>query len=295
MTWLLLVAALGIQPRALGAEKPQAPPVFEAAVEAVYIDVFVTVGNTPLRGLSVADFEVRDNGVPQQASLVPLDDVDLAAILVFDTSQSVRGPALRALKQAGHAFVEGLAPREKAALVTFGNEVLVRSPSSTDREGLRHALEGLEAAGTTRVFDALYVALERPWPGRPLIVLFTDGGDTSSWVQMKELLASARESNALVYALVPMSDTHEERPLREIAELTGGQLFALQGNNDLKAKLLDILAAMKSRYLLSYEPRGVSRTGRHEISVRVKGRGAKVRHRREYRVPAGVRPAHPAH
>jgi VWFA-related protein len=265
--------------------------VFEAAVEAVYIDVFVTVRNTPLRGLTVADFEVRDNGVRQQASLVPLDDVDLAGILVFDTSQSVRGPALAALKAAGRAFASGLAPRDQAALLTFGNEVRLRAPSSTDRERLRQALEGLQAGGTTRVHDALYVALERPWPGRPLIVLFTDGVDTSSWVQRKELLAAARESHALVYVLVPAQGLEEEAPLREVAEVTGGQLVALQDRNDLKATLLDILAAMKSRYLLSYEPRGVTRAGRHEISVRVKGRRADVRHRREYLVPAArVRP-----
>lgn len=101
----------------------------------------------------------------------------------------------------------------------------------------------------------------------------------------QDLLAAARESNAVVYVLVPVKD-RQERALRDIAELTGGQLFALHGRADLKETLLEILAAMKSRYLLSYEPRGVSRPGRHEIRVRVKDRRAKVRHRREYRVPA---------
>jgi VWFA-related protein len=261
----------------------QAPPVFESAVEAVYLDVFVTRRNAPVTGLRASDFQVRDNGVVQRASLVALDAVTVTAVLVLDSSESVRGRALDELKAASRSFVRALGPRDKAALVTFSHDVVLAADATTDREALGRAIDRLRGQGATALFDALYAALRRPWPDRPLVVVFTDGADTMSWLSARDVLEAARASNAVVYLV----GSTKPPQLDEVAEVTGGRFVALDKERDVEAALIGILEAMRTRYLLTYEPSGVARAGRHRLEVRVKG-GGEVRHRREY-VVAGAR------
>jgi hypothetical protein len=64
----------------------QEPPVFGAAVGLVEVDVFVASRDAPVMDLTAEDFEVRDNGVRQEARLVSLDTVGVTATLVIDTS-----------------------------------------------------------------------------------------------------------------------------------------------------------------------------------------------------------------
>ena len=311
---VVLMLALGQAPSALADQKP---PVFGASVTAVEVDVFVTNRDTPVTDLSAADFEVFDNGVRQEASLASLDTVGVTAVLAIDTSQSVRGATLAHLKDAARAFVLGLTDRDQAAVLAFSHELTLQSPATSDRAALERAIGQLSADGATAVFDALYVALERSWPGgRPMVVLYTDGADNLSWLDADTVLAAARESNALVYVVGPApvetvavdnalslhagagvpapkarpEDASVQR-LREIAELTGGRFWTVESPAFLKQRFLDILAAMKTRYLLKYEPQGVELAGRHRIKVRVKGRKVDVRHRLEYSAP--LRGSHP--
>ncbi len=58
-------------------------PRFTARVDVVRVDALVTAGGQPVRGLTAADFEVRDNGVPQQVNLVELPEIPINAILTL--------------------------------------------------------------------------------------------------------------------------------------------------------------------------------------------------------------------
>jgi VWFA-related protein len=291
------------------------PPVFASGVDAVYLDVFVTNRGEPITGLSASDFEVRDNGVLQQASLVELDTVGVTAVLILDTSESLVGPELAQLRAAGHALVDGLTDRDQAALITFSHEVVLQAPATRDRAVLRRALDRLQASGATAVRDALYLGLKLPWPaGRPMIVLFTDGEDNLSWLRAEEILTAARESDVLVNVVAakpagserapssgasfdrhsdqlhlssgsasPERDSDQLRLLRQVATTTGGSVWSATSSG-LKAAFENVLAAMRTRYVLSYEPRGVAPAGRHRLRVKVKGRRADVRARSEYTV-----------
>jgi VWFA-related protein len=281
----------------------RAPLVFGAEVEAVYLDVFVTSHGEPITGLSAADFEVRDNGVPQQVRLMNIETVGVTAVLIFDVSSSVSGEKLAQLRAAGHAFIEGLGERDQAALLTFSHEVVLHTPPTRDRGVLYAALDRLQAGGATAGRDALFLGLKLPWTGgRPLIVLFTDGGDTLSWLGSEAILTAAREWGGMVnvvasgepeqaHSLPPPSamSADEEgellRLLRQVAGITGGSLWIAR-SSDLKAAFEDLLAAMRTRYLLSYEPRGILRAGRHRLKVSVKGRRLDVRTRSEYSFPS---------
>jgi VWFA-related protein len=284
---------------ALASATDQRPLVFGSVAEAVYVDVFVTAHGLPVTGLAAADFEVRDNGVLQEARLVTLETVRLTPVLLFDTSGSLEGTNLDELRAAGHAFVDRLTPDEPAALITFSHEIVLRVPPTADRRLLHEALDRLRARGSTAVVDALYAALRLPWGGgRAAIVLFTDGDDNRSFLDEEAVMTAARESTAIVDVVaageadeaalatagplhVPTSESAYMKLLRQVAATTGGTLWPSTYAH-LERAFLQVLGSLNARYVLGYEPRGVARRGRHRLEVKVRGRRAQVQARTEY-------------
>ena len=172
-----LVAAL------LQAQERAKPLEFKTEVGAVYVDAFVTRGDRPLADLGASAFELLDNGVPQQLELLSAESRPLRAVLVFDTSSSMAGDRLLALRAASEAFLDGLRPADEAALVAFNEDVVWLSAPTPDKAKVRQALARLRAEGATSVYDALYAGITlSEGERRALIVLFTDGQDNTSWL-----------------------------------------------------------------------------------------------------------------
>jgi VWFA-related protein len=280
--------------------------VFRTGVEVVYVDVSVTRKDAPVLGLSADDFVVTDNGVRQRVTVVNRDSVPTTAVLVLDVSASVAGEKLARLRAAASAFLRGMNERDEAALVTFNQRIELRQAPTTRRSAVADALGRVEAQGNTSVIDALYLCLKRRWGGgRPLVVLFTDGRDTASWLENDAVLQAARESSALLHVVgteaaggkyegvsalggprvVPAAESGYMYLLQRAADLTGGAYWSASFGR-LEAVFLRVLEAANARYLLSYEPEGPPRTGRHRLKVSVKGGGVEVRARQEYVVRA---------
>ena len=137
--------------------------------------------------------------------------------------------------------------------------------------------------------DGAYVALTATLAqsGRSLVVVCTDGYDTSSWLQPAEVLESAKRSNAVVYA-VTAAQARRRSPLKDLADATGGHMLEVKSSADLRGAFQKILQDFRSRYILSYSPQGVSVEGFHRLDVRVKRRGLTVKARPGY---TGVAPA----
>jgi VWFA-related protein len=262
----------------------QAPLTFSAEVAAVYVDVFVTSRDRPVSGLRAGDFEITDDGVRQSPTLAQAETVPVASLLLFDTSGSVKGQRLRDLKAAGHAFADGLAPRDEAALLAFSDQLNLLARPNSARAPLHLALDRMAPGGATTLYDALYLGFKLPFgQGRPLIVLFTDGEDNLSWLGRDDVREASLQSNAVLYVVAAGApDAPEAAFLRETAEGTGGRFWNATGGGQLTERLLQVLQAMSTRYVLTYEPQGVGRGGRHQLKVTVKGRKVEVRHRREY-------------
>jgi VWFA-related protein len=182
--------ALAIALAATSPGRAQAPPIFRAQVEGVYVDVFVTRSGQPVPGLHAADFDLRDNRVPQQVELLSAESRPVLAVLVFDTSSSMDGERLVALRAAGEAFLDGLGPADQAALVSFSEQITWLAEPTPDKSVVRSALASLRARGATSVYDALFSAITLSDQSlRPLIVLFTDGEDNTSWLGEHQLRA----------------------------------------------------------------------------------------------------------
>jgi Ca-activated chloride channel family protein len=267
---------------ALPAARAQVP-TFSAKVEAVRVDVLVTEDGKPLRGLRAADFEVLDNGVPQTIDLVSFEQLPLNVVFTFDLSSSIVGERLDNLREASRAVLDGLRTGDQAALVMFSTTVVV-APGLTGRAGLvQTAIDRAEPAGETSLVDASFAGMmvAESDVGRGLVIVFSDGLDTGSWLRPKAVLDVAKRSDAVVYAVSAGLASRAEF-LEELTDQTGGRLFKVESTRSLSEVFLEMLGEFRQRYLLSYSPAGVSHEGWHELTVRVKGRNAVVKARPGY-------------
>jgi len=271
-------------------------PTFAAGIEAIRLDVLVTNGDRVVTDLEADDFEVRDDGVLQDAELVDTQKLPVNVILALDTSGSVAGEPLEHLRAAGEALLGRLLPEDLAGLVTFSHEVTLREPLTRDRERLRSALTLVEPRGETAVIDGSYAAmmLGETNVGRDLLIVFSDGVDTSSWLTADQVLDAARRCDVVVYG-VSVRGTVEPEFLGRLSHTTGGSLFEVESTRDLSTTFINIFDEFRHRYLLSYTPQGVSSEGWHRIEVKVKDRRGAARVRSGYMAGSpsggGSRPA----
>jgi VWFA-related protein len=246
-------------------------PTFTSIMHTVRVDVLATSRGQPVRGLSLADFEVRDNGVPQRLDLASFEELPLNLVLVFDTSQSMAGRRLIDLRAAGRSVLDALKPRDRAALVSFSHVVTRMAPRSEDLSLLRKSLDGLQSGGHTALVDASYAGLMTGESdgGRPLMIVFSDGLDTASWLRAADVVDAARRSDVVVYGVTGRAAA---KPvfLGDLVAATGGRLLEIAATNDLPAALLTILEEFRLRYMLAFRPSGVARDGWHRLDVRVK-------------------------
>lgn len=292
-------AALLLAAGAARAQAP-APPVFEVRVDSVYVDAFVVDDGAPVTGLGIESFELRDEGVVRPAELVRVESVPLVSVLAFDVSGSVGGEKLRALREAGSAFLASLVEADQAALMTFDHEVAWLVPPTTDKQQVARALAALQPRGGTALFDALFAAVTMPTASaRPLVVVFSDGQDSASWLDERRVRNALARSNALVHIvgvvparmasisigerIRPVGSNHplHVRVLRELAESTGGRFWPADSPGKLGPAFAGIADAMRRRYLLRFDPAG-GKPGWHRLEVRLKNASGTVQARPGY-------------
>ena len=258
-------------------------PTFSSRVEAVRVDVLVKDRGQIVRGLGPQDFEVRDEGILQEVDIVRLEQVPLNVILGLDVSESVTGERLEHLLGAGNTLLARLTGDDRAALLTFSHVVRLRQELTRDIPLVRQALDAVIPAGQTSLIDgaSAAIALSGADVGRSLLIVFSDGVDTASFLSSDAVLQSARRADVVAYGVAIRSRINPTF-LKELGALTGGSVFEIESTKDLSQTFLRILDEFRQRYLLSYTPRGVPATGWHRLDVRVKGRRATVSARAGY-------------
>jgi len=279
---------------------------FRSGVEAVRVDVLVVDGAKPVTDLTADDFEVRDNGVVQTIESVGISDVPISMMIALDTSESVAGHVLQELKEGVHAAAAALRPVDRAALISFSSDVRLTKDWAADTSIVPNALSRLRASGGTALWDATFAALMffDETPGvRRLVLIFSDGDDTSSWLARDAVLDKARRTDVVVYAIEIRDPYRRSIPalnnrsgiesfknvssgdspfLEQVADLTGGSRFRISDASELRKAFARILGEFRIRYLITYTARGVDQAGWHALDVKLKTKKGKVTARRGY-------------
>ena len=256
--------------------------VFTSRVDSVRLDVLVLNNNQPVVGLTAADFEVRDNGVLQQIDHVSFEKVPLNVVLALDMSGSLRADALAHVRDASRALLDGLRPGDKSGLITFSHQVLRRVAPSEDQNSIRAVIDTAQPDGQTALIDAslaAFVMAASPTE-RGLVVIFSDGLDTTSWLTSAMVVETAKRSEVVTYGV--RVGALDDGFLGDLTDATGGRLLQLHSTDALRTTFVKILEEFRHRYLVSFTPRGVQSEGWHRLQVRVKQRGAVVRTRAGY-------------
>jgi VWFA-related protein len=273
--------------RSSGASARHAQATFSTRRETVRVDVLVTENGRPVRNLAAADFEVLDSGVPQQVDFVSFAQLPLTVAIALDASTSISAEALEHLRDGGRAVLANVKADDQVALVTFTDAVNVRERPTSNADRVRSALARIEPSrrlsGGTALIDACYTAvtLLDGDAGRGLVLAFTDGVDTSSWLPGDRVLQAARRSNAVVYA-VSTSPLPKGLFLRELSDATGGGAIEITSTDAVRAAFVRILDEFRQRYLVSFSPANVPASGWHPLTVRVKNRKVDVKARAGY-------------
>ena len=185
---------------------------------------------------------------------------------------------------------------DEAALLTFGGRIVVLAPVTSEPERLRREIEAL--SGTIEgdepfspVADAVMVgaSLVARRPGRPVVVVLSDGVDTASWLKPPDAARALQRAGITVDLVsVPQTVGHSEgypfgtyHP-EVIAEATGGRQFEASAP-DIAEQLAERFRQLRSSYVITYTPTGVDDVdGWHEVEIRLVGVDGRIQARPGY-------------
>jgi Ca-activated chloride channel family protein len=147
------------------------------------------------------------------------------------------------------------------------------------------------------MYDALYLGAEEleDREGRHVIVIVTDGGDTTSTKTYHGALESLHRADAVLYAVVVMPITNDagrniggENALTTLAASTGGRVFTPADATALDVAFDEIIRDLRTQYLIAYYPTGIRSSGDrfHRVELRTRRPELKVTTRTGYYEPA---------
>jgi VWFA-related protein len=288
------------------------PQQYRSAVDLVTMNVSVHEGTRVKAGLEAGDFELRDNGVVQTLRDFAREPLPLDVTLLIDLSGSVREDQRKRIGEAADDVARSLGPADRGGLIVFAGRIaehrpLTRPPFRVnlgDRDNLR--------VGTS-LYDAVALALAAlPVPDRrSLLIVLTDGVDTTSFLAVPPLVDLAKYTHPRVDLIIAHDEVTQatikrmrerrpgeaatslstvleqmlrlERSPEPVVDLTGGQVAVHGEGGDYGKTFLNAIDEFRSSYVLRYVATGVKRGGWHDVQVTITRPGNfQVRTRKGY-------------
>jgi Ca-activated chloride channel family protein len=271
---------------AAGCLGAQQTPVIRVNVNLVRIVATVkTPAGAVVGSLRKEDFDVYDNGVRQEiAHFERQTDQPLSVALMVDASGSTAKDLGYEIDSAGK-FVRGLLaegnPEDRAAVYAFDYQVRQEHGFTHDYASLNLALKRLHGEAGTSLYDAICLVSKElePRQGRKVMVIVSDGGETTSKWGAHDALQAAQLADAVVYPVVVLPITSDagrnrggEAFLTYIARGTGGRPFFPEPNVQLDKAFAEIVSDLRTEYVLGFYPHDVPLTSDkwHKLEVREK-------------------------
>jgi Ca-activated chloride channel family protein len=276
------------------AARATAQDAFRSRVDLVNVGVTVSDKKGALiQQLTPDDFELYEDGAKQvvryfAAGAAVTDAPVLHLGLLLDVSESM-GEDLRFSKTASIKFLNTLTDAVDVTVVDFDTEVRTARYSQSDFPRLVERIRLKKAGGSTALYDAIGTYLDGAagQDGRKIMLLYTDGGDTHSSIQYRELVDLLKASDVTIYAIgelehqSPSTKSMQRAVLQQIADLTGGQAFFPVDVKALDKAYEMVVAQIRAQYTLGYlstndKPDGtwrkievrLTRTDGHELRLR---------------------------
>ena len=207
--------------------------------DPVEVQVILTVTDRQDRyidGLAAQNLVLKESGVPQAiTSVTPIGSEPVAMSLLVDTSNSLE-EHFTAVQAAAIEVARRLRPGDSAEVLRFASGVHRELSFTGDVTRIEQVIRGLRRSGSTSLHNAVYVSLREreglPASGganapRHVLVLFSDGHDTSSLMPVRELQEVVRRSASVLYAVAPHGRDLKggHAVLRSLSHTTSGRAY----------------------------------------------------------------------
>jgi Ca-activated chloride channel homolog len=235
----------------------------------------------PVSDLRAEDFDVQEDGVKQAVSYFSAgagdEGVPLHLGLLFDTSESMDRD-MPFSRSAAIRFLNTFPKAIDFTFVGFADEVRAARYSQTEFPRLVERIRSSKAKGRTALYDAVTVYLGSAFDqtGRKVLVLYTDGGDTSSSRTWDQTIRLLRTSDVTVYPIGFLASRGSGRlmqqsQLMEMARLTGGRAVFPGSMKELEPTYSQIATEIHAQYVLGYVPTNAARDGKwRKVEIRLK-------------------------
>lgn len=249
-----------------------------------------------LTNLKLEDFELRVDGQPIAISDISRSETPVRMAMLFDNSGSLSESRDFEKRAAMKFFQNVMRPIDQAAIYSVSTYVELSQAMTSDVRLLEQTIQNFgKPDGATSLYDAIFDALIylKPYPGRRVVVIVSDGRDTTSRYEhdfdntLQRLLAEDCQVFVVqtgIYDNANVRDLAAERRMQEFSAQTGGAAYIPKSVGELDVAFAQISADLAQQYILSYYPSPDKRDGRfHVIAVTVKTRpNARVRARKGF-------------
>jgi Ca-activated chloride channel family protein len=265
------------------------------------VNVFTTVTDSrgaPVADLTKDDFQLLEDGVPQTIKVFEKESaIPLSIALAIDTSPST----LRDFKletTSARRFVHSILRNEdRLSIFEVTESINQMTHFTSDLKTIEHGIDSLKTGPGTSIYDAIFLCSESllDRQGRKVLVLITDGGDTTSKADYNGALRRAQQAEAIVYSIIVVPVEADagrnlggEHALIQISKDTGGKYYYAEGQQQLDEAFRKISDELRTQYLLAFYPsRKISDSPFRRIQVQLnkkdpEGQAYQVRHRAGY-------------
>jgi Ca-activated chloride channel homolog len=228
------------------------------------------------------DFEVRDNGALQQIAVFERQtDQPLSVGVLIDTSGST-AKDLKYETDSVMRFVRALLregnPADAVGLYSFNWQVVKQNGFTRNAAAIEHSLRQLRGEAGTSLYDAILLAARdiEDREGRKILIVVTDGGDTTSHADFQRATEAAQLADAVIYPILVVPITNDagrntggENALTTMSLRTGGRVFQPSSGPTLDQAFDQIIRDLRTQYVLGFYPKDVplSKNRFHSLSL----------------------------
>jgi VWFA-related protein len=199
----------------------------------------------------------EDNFMVNYARVKNLSDAEGIVYIVMgiDSSKSISARTLKELKKSASDFLNQPGKKDMIALYRFNDEAVLLSNFTDNKDELLNKISNVQRHGKrTLLYNALYNSMEllnKTDIPRKAVLVFTDGKDEGSTIELNDVIEYSRNSHIPVYC-VAFNPKENIKTLSRLAMLTGGKLFS-SNKNEIYSIYKTIFGTVKNQYLLEYK------------------------------------------
>lgn len=247
-----------------------------------------------ITGLKLEDFELRIDGQLKPISELTRTETSVRLAMLFDNSGSLGYARDFEKRAAMHFFRRVMRPIDEAAIFSIESESYLVQPLTKDIARLEYVIQSFgRPEGSTSLFDAIVdaAAYLRPYSGRRIIVIVSDGIETTSRNDFETTMKQALADDCQIFIVqtglyegANLRALAAERRMEQLSGQTGGAVYLPKTTGELEQAFEQIAADLAQQYVLSYYSAEERRDGRfHAIDLRIKARkNVRVRARKGY-------------